>query len=368
MRNLDRRARAAVATVAVLIVASACGGGAASPPPAATTAASNQGESAAPTAAARTIEDVCADAAGKTVTFISRSEVPDEAEINAKFNETYPDITVVHVQEGPEDATARLLTEIQAGRVPESTIVSGNLSSSAPLYEAGFVADIDLTGLGFDENHVVEFHGSQALRRHRAFGGLMYNSETMNPADLPNTYAELLQDSELKGKFMSDPRGVNLGQLRLVWTQEEYEKFITDLITNLDPVNVRGTSAGIAKVLTGEFATGDQGKSDEIEQQTETGAPIALKHLDVITAFDIFDTIVDGPSTDAAVCYANWQATPEGQTTQFDVTKKQNLDAPEDAPTGAIIAAIEDEEDVLLYGEASTYYAEALEGQTTIEE
>ncbi len=366
MRTLDHRARAAVATVALSLVVTACGGTTASPsaPAAATTA---PGGSTAPSAAARTIDDVCADAAGTTVTFTSRSEVPDEVEINAKFNEKYPDITVVHVQEGPEDATARLLTEIQAGRLPEGTIVSGNLSSSAPLYEAGFVIDVDLVGLGFDENHVVEFHGVQVLRRHRAFGGLMYNTETTDPADLPNTYAELLAASDLKGKFMSDPRGVNLGQLRLVWSQEEYEKYITDLIANLDPVNVRGTSAGIAKLLTSEFVTGDQGKSDEIAQQVTTGAPIALKTLDVITAFDIFDTMVDGPSTDAALCYAFWQGSPEGVATQFDVTKKQNLDVPADAPPGAVIAAIDSDEDVVLYGEAATFYAEALEGQTTVE-
>jgi len=363
MSKLDRRARAGVATVTLALVITACGGSGPSASPAATTA----GTPGATTTAARTIEDVCAAASGQTVTFTSRSEVPDEVEINAKFNEKYPDIKVTHVQEGPEDATARLLTEIQAGRLPEGTIVSGNLSSSAPLYEAGFVADIDLIGLGFDPKHVVEVRDVQVLRRHRAFGGLMYNSETTNPADLPNTYAELLAASDLKGKFMSDPRGVNLGALRLVWSQEEYEKFITDLVANLDPVLVRGTSAGIAKVLTGEFLTGDQGKTDEIAQQVTSGAPIALKHLDVITTFDIFDTIVEGPSTDAAVCYAFWQGTPEGQAVQFDVTKKQNLDTPADAPAGAVIAAIESEEDAILYGEASTFYADALEGQTTVE-
>jgi hypothetical protein len=316
--------------------------------------------------AARTIDDVCADAKGTTLTFASRSEVPDEAKINEKFHEKYPDIGVTHVQEGPEDATARLLTEIQAGRLPVGTIVSGNLASSLPLFEAGAVADYDLLSLGFPADAVITVRGVQVVRRHRAFGGLMYNSETTKPADLPNTYAELVTATQLKGQFMSDPRGVNLGALRLVWPKEQYEKFITDLVANLDPVLVRGTSAGIAKILTNEFTTGDQGKTDEIAQQVATGAPIGLKHLDVITAFDIFDTIVKGPSTDAAVCYAYWQGTTEGRATQFEVTKKQNLAAPAgDVPAGAVVAAIDSEEDVTLYGEASSFYADALEGQTT---
>ena len=46
---------------------------------------------------------------------------------------------------------------------------------------------------------------------------------------------------------------------------------------------------------------------------------------------------------------------------------RQNLDVPADAPPGAVIAAIDSDEDVILYGEAATFYAEALEGQTTVE-
>jgi ABC-type Fe3+ transport system substrate-binding protein len=366
MRTLDRRTRAAVATVALSLVVTACAGPAATQAP--PTAPPAPGTTAAPTAAARTIEDVCADAAGTTATFLSRSEVADEAAINVKFHESYPDIGVTHVQEGPEDSTARLLVEIQAGRPPEGNIVSGNLSSSLPLFENGFVADYDLLALGFPEDAVVEVRGVQVVRRHRAFGGLYYNSETTDPADLPDTYAELLEADQLRGQFMSDPRGVNLGALRLVWTQEDYETYITSLVENLDPVLVRGTSAGVAKLLTGEFVTGDAGKTDEIAQHAATGAPVALKHLDVITTFEIFDTIVEGPSTDAAVCYTYWSVSPEGQAVLFEVTKKQNLDVPPDGlPNGAVIAAIESEEDVLLYGEASTFYADALEGQTTVE-
>lgn len=232
------------------------------------------------------------------------------------------------------------------------------------------IADIAFSEVGFPDNLVYEVSGVEVVRTTRTFGGLMYNSDETDPADLPNTWKELATSEALKGVFMSEPRGISLAPLRLLWTQEEYETFITEMVTNLDPVNVRGTSAQIAKILAGEFVSGDQGKSHEVDNVASEGAPIKLKYLDVVTAFDIFGTIVkDAPEPDAALCYLHWKTlSPEAAEILYRLDFNRNDDAPRDGlPPGATFAAVETPEDVQLYGEAATFYADALEGQTTVE-
>ncbi len=367
MSMLDRRARAVVATVTMSLAISACGGSGPSAAP--TDAASTPpAGSAGPTAAARTIDDVCAAAAGTTVTYWSQGDVPNETEYNALFTEAYPEIGVRHIQERAEDVATRLLTEAQAGRTPEGDFIDGSLANLLPLFENDLIADVDFRALGFPENLVYEVNGFQSFRTTRTFGGLMYNSDEVTAEELPDTWTELTSSEILKGAFMSDPRGIALAPLRLGWDEAQFETFVTDLVANLDPVLVRGTSAQITKILAGAYVTGDQGKSHEVDAVAADGAPIAIKYLDVIPAFDIFATIVkDGPAQDAALCYIHFRnTTPAVLDLIYSLEFGRNDDTPSDAP-GVPIAEFRSSEDFEVFAEASLFYADALEGQTTIE-
>lgn len=362
----NRRA-SAVGVLAVSFIVTACGAPAASPSQTAAGTAP-AGTGAAPSAAARTVADVCADAAGTTVDYYGSGDPPDQAEINAAFNAEYPDIKVTFINSRTNESVTKVLTEDQAGRAPEVDIVTGNMSDQLPLFEAGLVADLPLEELGLDEAKVYEVGGVEVVRLKRKFGGLLYNTDTTSPDDLPDTWEGLLE-ADLTGRFMSDPRGIYLGALRMVKSQAEYESFIDALVANTDPVLVTNTSGQIQKVLSGEFYTGDAGQDSDIFQQAAEGAPIGIKYLNVLTTFDIFGTVLDkAEDQDAAVCYINWLNSPGGLKALADVEFKANDDIPPAGiPDGAVLAEAVTEEELALYAEASRYYAGKLEGQTSVE-
>lgn len=321
-----------------------------------------------PSAAARTVDDACADAAGTTVDYYGSGDPPDQAAINEVFNKSYPDIAVNYINSRTNESVTKVMTEAQAGRAPEVDIVTGNMSDQLPLFEAKLVANLPLEELGLEESKVYLVEGVEVVRLKRKFGGLVYNTDTTKPEDLPDTWEGLLE-SDLRGKFMSDPRGVYLGALRLQKSQEEYESFINDLVEKLDPVLVQNTTPQIQKVLTGEFVTGDAGQDSDIFQQAADGAPIDIKYLNIVTTFDIFGTVLDkAADKDAAICYLNWLNSPEGLEVLAKVEFKTNSDIPvKGLPAGAVIAEAVSGEELALYAEASRYYSGALEGQTKIE-
>jgi ABC-type Fe3+ transport system substrate-binding protein len=242
------------------------------------------------------------------------------------------------------------------------------MSDQLPVFTAGLVADLPLKDLGLAPTKVYEVEGVEVVRLKRKFGGLVYNTDNTSPADLPDTWQGLLE-SDLRGQFMSDPRGVYLGALRLQMSQDEYESFIDQLVETLDPVLVQNTTPQIQKVLTGEFVTGDAGQDSDIFQQADTGAPITIKYLNILTTFDIFGTILDqATDKDAAICYINWLNSPEGLDILAEIEFKANDDVPaQGVPAGAVVAEAADGDDLALYAEASSYYASKLEGQTTAE-
>ncbi len=360
--------RSAVGVLALSTVLTACGGGAASAPPTTGATAPAASDGGQPSAAARTVDDVCADAAGTTVDYYGSGDPPDQAEINAAFNATYPDIKVTFINSRTNESVTKILTEDQAGRAPEVDIVTGNMSDQLPLFEAGLVADLPLKELGLEETKVYEVGGVEVVRLKRKFGGLLYNTDTTKPEDLPDTWEGLLT-ADLKGRFMSDPRGIYLGALRMIKEQADYESFIDGLVANTDPVLVTNTSGQIQKVLSGEFFTGDAGQDSDIFQQAAEGAPIGIKYLNVLTTFDIFGTVLaKAADPDAAICYINWVNSPDGLKALADVEFKANDDLPpEGIPAGAVIAEAVTEEELELYAEASRYYAGKLEGQTSAE-
>jgi ABC-type Fe3+ transport system substrate-binding protein len=362
------RPASAVSVLAASILVAACGGGAptASPSVAATSPAATS--TVQPTTAARTVADVCADAAGTTVDYYGSGDPPDQAAINAKFNETYPNITVKFINSRTNESVTKVLTENQAGRAPEVDIVTGNMSDQLPLFEAKVVADLPLKELGLQATKVYEVAGVEVVRLKRKFGGLLYNTQTAKPEDLPDTWEGLLT-ANLKGKFMADPRGIYLGALRMVKSQAEYESFIDGLVAATDPVLVTNTSGQIQKVLSGEFFTGDAGQDSDIFQQAAEGAPIGIKYLNVLTTFDIYGTILEkATDKDAAVCYLNWVNSADGLKALADIEFKANDDTPAaGTPAGAVIAEAANEEQLQLYAEASRYYAGKLEGQTKAE-
>ena len=320
---------------------------------------------AAPSKAARTVDDVCADAAGTTVDYYGSGDPPDQAQINDAFKAEYPEIGVNFINSKTNESVTKVMTEAQAGRAPEVDIVTGNMADQLALYQAGLVADLPLKDLGLQATKVYDVEGVEAVRLKRKFGGLMYNSDTTNPADLPDTWQGLLT-SDLRGKFMDDPRGVYLAGLRLAWSQDEYESFIKGLVDKLDPVLVGNTTPQIQKVLTGEFVTGDAGQNSDILQQAAEGAPIAIKYLDVVTTFDIFGTVLNAAADkDAAVCYLNWLNGPAGLKMLAEVEKKANDDAPTAGlPAGAVIAEAANTDELSVYAEAAQFASQALEGQT----
>jgi len=167
--RFNRQVRIAGA-VALSVVIMGCGPGAASPSPTASTT-NPPSSTAAPTVAARTVADVCNDAAGTTVDYYGSGDPPDQAAINAVFVKSYPQISVNYINSRTNESVTKVMTEAQAGRAPEVDIVTGNMSDQLPLFTAGLVADLPLTDLGLPETKVYEVEGVEVVRLKRKFGG-----------------------------------------------------------------------------------------------------------------------------------------------------------------------------------------------------
>ncbi len=363
MTRSRRHWRALATILGTILVASACssGGGTTAAPPVNTSAPPSLASappSAPPSeATVTTVDKACTAATGSTLFYTGSGDPPDQAKINAVFIKQH-NITPNFIQLRSADAATRVMTEAQAGRPSQFDIVTGPMNDLMPLAASGLITTQDLRAIGIEENKVREIDGRQIVRVKRKFGGLMYNTSTTTPADLPDTWAGLV-DPALLGKIMVDARGTYASLLVLGMGKEKYESFITDLVSTVKPVAVEGTTGQMQKVLVGEFLTGDAGQDSDIKQQAAKGAPIDIKFLDFVTTFDVYALLLDSArNPDAAICYINWLNSPEGLKILGEAELRGNTDLPPGGlSAGASLAAADTVESLKILAEAAKFVA-----------
>ena len=324
------------------LVVAACGGGASlaptdapSPSPAASAAPSEE-PSPSPATAREARAAVC-EAAVAEGTVVHWNALSDPEAMHGAFMEEYPGITVESVNARPTELVQRALVE--AGQGPGADVLVGEPNVVQPLLDENLVnLDIDWPSLGITEDKI---HPEINIPRHsRDALGIVYNTTSHSADDMPDTWEEII-DEQWRNQVVVDPRGRPFDQLSLAFGHDETIDYVTRL-NELRPLVIQGATAGMLAVAGGQAAIATGGRSAETAEQKALGTPLEIKYLDVLPVNDSYSPVMAAaPHPNAALCFAAWFASEDGQAAYFEAEWKSNAEIPEGAPEGIDILVIE---------------------------
>ena len=276
------------------------------------------------------------------------------------FTERYPGIEIEQRNTQTEDAVQIILTQIAAGQDIEPDVVYGSLEGFVPLFDRDLVdMEYDWTTVDVADDLINETNMVRVLITGL---GLAYNTDISTPADLPETW-EALIDEQYAKDLVVDPRGNPFGLLSLVWGLDATLDYVTRLVETVDPIIIKGGTAGMTEIIAGGALMTSSGRSDsEAELQSE-GAPIAMHYTDVIPVKINFNGLMVGAKNpNAAGCFVGWLATDEGKESFETVEFKSNVFPLPGAPVDAEVATIKTPEDAVAVSEAQALIADILAG------
>jgi iron(III) transport system substrate-binding protein len=302
--------------------------------------------------------EVCeaAKAEGKLVYWHNLAH-PDE--IGAAFNATYPDIEIEWLQSRPDDMVQALLTEVSAGRSPSMDIMYGELNVLVPVFEQNLDDDsIDWMSFGVPEDILTEY--GNVVRIQRVLGGIVYNTDTVKPEELPNTWNGLL-DQTWKGQLVVDSRARPFDQFSLAWGHDQTIAYVKALLTN-EPLVIRGGTAGMLAVAGQQAKITTGGRSESTEEERAKGAPLQIKYLDVIATFDAYNMVPKGVAhPNAAMCMVSWLAT-DGAEAFEKAELKENISRPSGASPDDVLVSVETPADAQAVSDIGTEIQELYAG------
>jgi iron(III) transport system substrate-binding protein len=276
------------------------------------------------------------------------------------FRVAYPGIKVNFTSIRPTDATQKIITEIQANHPLDVDATSTDLPSAQPLFDRHSVAQVDWSKLDIPENLRLDYGGVGIYRTLRDFIGIGYNSERTPAADLPSTWAELV-DPKYKEQIVVDPRGVYLSGLAIAWGQDKTVDWVKDLMKTTNPVVTQGATDSIQKVISGESTITTSAVASAINAAKHTGAPMDIAYLDVVTSQDKYGVVLAGAQhPNAAACFLGWFGSPEGQAQQLAIEYKDNADRPAGVPAGAEVAVALTPEQQAIFNTTGEAISEAI--------
>jgi ABC-type Fe3+ transport system substrate-binding protein len=346
----------------------ACTGGTPSPSAVAPTSGPTPGPTAAPPTAATSAAPVSqrearaavCEAAKAEGTVVHWNALSEPEKVHGEFTKLYPDITVESVNSRPTDLVQQALVEHAAGRTPGFDVTVGEPNVVPPLIAEDLLdLNVDWAALGIPDDLV---HPDINSPRHsRDALGIVFNTDTHSAGELPNAWSELA-DPKWQNLIVVDPRGRPFDQLSLAYGHDETLELVRD-INGLKPLVIQGATAGMLAVAGGQAAIATGGRSAETDEQKSLGAPLDIKYLDVLPVNDSYSPInANAPHPNAALCFAAWFASEDGQAAYFAAEFKSNAAIPKGAPEGIEILSIETEEQGLAVEEIAGEIAEIWTG------
>jgi iron(III) transport system substrate-binding protein len=312
-----------------------------------------------PVVAGQSLSSVCA--AGATEGKVSFRDTTD-ADVFAKevaaFERKYPQIKVDFGSQRPQDSVQRIVAEKQARHPIDVDAIAIDMPSAAPMIQQGLIEAVDWKAVGIPAGDLLPVQGTDFVRTQRIILGLGYNTTKLSAADLPNTWDELA-DPKWAGKVIVDPRGEYLSGLGIAWGQQRAVEWYKKLMATAKPTVVKGATASLQKVISGEAELTTSSHDSEVLEQKSKGAPVAIKYLDVVPTQDHYAIVVKGaPHPNAAACFLGWWVSPDGgQAEQLKYEFKGNADTPKNMPAGAKLGAIATEAEAGLQGKVAEQFA-----------
>lgn len=306
----------ALPLLAVLPLAlAACGGGD-------TGAGSSDNASAAP-AASGSLEAICEAAAaedGEAIWY--ESSLPEQTdEIIATFNETHPEVGLVHQRvTGGAGIGGMVIQELQAGG-RTADVFTGSPDIAKELADRGHLLEMNQEDLGITDPELLP--QPYAMLTTTTVPVLTYNTNEVSESEVSGTWEDLT-DPKWDGKIITWNRaGVYLSNLVPEWGEEQTGQFVEDLAAN-NPVLSESTFDIAQQVGAGTSPIGVGFYHTTVEIQ-ETGAPIEIVVLDPAPLSNLYSSVVkESPNPMSAQCFMGWLATEEGALAYEGATLRGN--------------------------------------------
>ena len=347
--------------MALAMVAAACGGTTASTTaettaetsPPATTADTAAGDTPTTEAiaveAATGLQAVCeAGAAEGTFTYWATIEPDNFSRIVEPFHARFPGIEIEFLSIREEDGAQQVLTALAAGQeLTEPDLFYGSQDGLFPIIDRGLIdSDYDWTQVDVNDEMI---HPTNMVRLFAVGLGIAYNTTLGTPDDLPDTWEDLV-DTKYAQELVIDPRGNPFDLLAIAWGEEATHEYAGRLATTVDPIVIRGGTAGMTEVIAGGALMTSSGRADSNAELQAQGAPIEMHYMsDFVPIRVLYNGMLKGaPHPNAAACFAGWLATDEGMAAFEAVEFKANEFPPKGVPSGAELVFVDSAADAEL--------------------
>jgi iron(III) transport system substrate-binding protein len=254
----------------------------------------------------------------------------------------------------------KVITDVSANQPPETDIVQGEAPLLDPLVQRGLIdTSYDWTQWGQPSNWIL----NGMLRHYRVWRGLGYNNQTVQAADLPNTWEELI-DPKWAGQVVVDPRGYTFQDLAVAWGEDKLVDYVNRLKSTVNPVVLKGITDDTTATASGQVKLNTNARDAETAENQAKGAPIDIKYLDYVPVDDSYNAVVKGAQhPNAAACLVGWLNSPDGLDLQAQQEFKHNEDTLSTLPAGATLVNIDTPEKATTDADAATKVAAIWAGQ-----
>ena len=351
------------------LVAAACGGddgsdtttGVTEAPAADTTAPPDAGTTttALTTEEATGLAAVCEEGVAEgSFVYWATIEPDNFTEIVAPFLDRYPGIEIEFLSIREEDAAQRILTSVAAGSEIEPDLLYGSQDGLFPI----IARDLIDTTYDWSQVDVVTdmIHATNMVRLFVVGLGIAYNTNLGTPEDLPATWEDLI-DEKYARNLVIVPRGNPFDLLSIAWGQDATLDYATRLKATVDPIIIKGGTAGMTEVLAGGALMTTSGRADSNAELQSEGAPIEMHYMDFVPIRVLYNGLmIEADSPNAAACFAGWLATDEGKESFESVEFKANEFPPAGVPADSVLVAVQSADDAEAANETGALVAEIL--------
>jgi iron(III) transport system substrate-binding protein len=256
----------------------------------------------------------------------------------APFVQKYPGIKVTQTSIRPTDSVPRVITDVTAGKTPETDFVQGEASLLDPLVQRGLIdTSFDWVAMGQPSDEVL----NGMLRHYRTFRGLGYNVNSVQKSELPDTWDALI-DAKWSGQVMVDPRGYTFQDLAVAWGEQKTLDYVNRLKATVHPIVLKGITDDEVAIASGQAKLNTNIRDAETAEQQSKGAPVDIKYLDYVIVDDSYNAVVKGSAhPNASACLIAWMNSEDGLKLQYDNEFKHNEDTLSAVPANAQLVNVD---------------------------
>ncbi len=245
---------------------------------------------------------------------------------------------------GPSFApmVARLLTEMQAGQPSSTDLYNGTAVEVTAYLPRGLFRQIPWTELypGRITSEIAEADG-RALRIVTKIPGIMFNKQAAPELADAKVMSDLLNPA-YKGKIYTTPylAGFDVLLAKDVWCYDKTEAFLRQFAPNIGGLVA---CAGTDRIASGEIpalALSCSGSETNIEHYRGVLGQAVLRDAGE-RRYDYLGVPVNAAHPNAAILFALYASSPEGQSKILHDLFGSELDTYPDTPTHQQIAALE---------------------------